>query len=381
MAASTYLATQFTNDIKTALVAGGLSAGFTIATFCTKPSQYFAKNALSSGKIDDAHVTEIYDKDLVDLVKELAEYRRMKNAPILCRRIFELGANKSDLCTASALGNDDHGIILLSNKTLATLTKEELKAVIAHELEHIHEKDTDRKVAGIVASLPVDAVWAFSFWTWVLPFVDAPSDSVFYTSLGLYALGRIANKFSSRAAERRADRGAVEMTQNPWALSSGLNQVSENNKSVYAFINVDHVIFKALNRVFGTHPLINNRHKRLKQMAEELYAKYPERHEEFDQIRRQTLEEIQEKNKSRRSRGSNNTFISKSLKDHFHSLASHSNVLLGGEMACQNIADFVGRAVDNYKEQHEKMRIDRIYDDRDPQKVISPAYETRAFYV
>jgi heat shock protein HtpX len=121
--------------------------------------------------------------------------------------------------------------ISLSQGMINKLDDEELKAVIAHELTHIQNRDTRMLIISIIF------VGIFAFVAQMAMRTRFRSDKdknggiaiAILVIAGLAYLVSILMRFAiSRQREFMADAGSAEMTKNPAALASALRKISED---------------------------------------------------------------------------------------------------------------------------------------------------------
>jgi len=173
--------------------------------------------------------------------------------------------------------NDSTYAITLSTGLVEKLNRDELEWVIAHELSHIKNKDTQLLVISIIF------VWIFSFLAQL--FLRSMTGSSRWSSkkswwgkfmlvwLGLSAVWYLFSlliRFSiSRKREYLADAGSAEMTRKPKALASALKKISwdpmiealSRKDLASAFIENPQPVSNLLNPhwMLSTHPPINKR--------------------------------------------------------------------------------------------------------------------------
>lgn len=201
---------------------------------------------------------------------------------------------------AFATGRDPaHSAIAVTEGLLASLNREELQGVIAHEMSHI--RNYDIRLTTIVAAL-VGAAFLLSDWgrrgmwygamsgrgrarsksrdnpggtlggalmiLWLLTLILAP------------LLGRLLAMAVSRQREYLADASGAELTRNPLGLASALTKLQEAGeptksiKKGSAHLCIVDPLGKKMNfregavaEMFGTHPPLKKRITLLKAMA------------------------------------------------------------------------------------------------------------------
>ena len=164
---------------------------------------------------------------------------------------------------AFATGRDPaHSIVCVTTGCLISLNRDELQAVLAHELSHIKNYDirtmTIATVLVGIAVLLSDLILRFAF------FSRGNSDSKdnrFMIILIVVAIilalltPLIANLIKlavSRKREFVADAGSAEMTRNPLALASALEKISKDKEPLEA-------ANKATSHLYISDPLKNSK--------------------------------------------------------------------------------------------------------------------------
>lgn len=175
---------------------------------------------------------------------------------------------------ASGLSHNNFSLTF-SSGIIDNLNDEELKAVIAHELMHIKNRDVRLLVITIVFvgifSFAAQRMFAASLFG-----VNAGSKrgrgfAAFTIVVIAYLLAVIFKMGLSREREYAADAGASELTRNPAALASALRKISGNSElsSVRSmdvkemFIcnqsSKSHHLLNTIHNLFSTHPPIEKR--------------------------------------------------------------------------------------------------------------------------
>jgi heat shock protein HtpX len=230
--------------------------------------------------IHDAHPADpVDDRQLVNVVEEMAIAAGIPRPKVYVMET--LGMN------AFAAGRKpEEAIVAVTRGLVQKLDREELQAVVAHELAHVKGRDT---LYGICAAVLVGAVAMLSdmFLRGTLfsgrrrSSEDSRGNLVFLLlGIALAILAPLAAKILqmsiSREREYHADAGAAEFTRNPLALASALGKITgegahvpgENRGTQHLFIvNPVQAVTDADSGLLSTHPPTGARIKRLRAMA------------------------------------------------------------------------------------------------------------------
>ena len=233
---------------------------------------WFAIAYVSNQKIIDlatgAHVvTRTQEPELYNLLENLAISRGMKTPAL---RLIE-----SQALNAFATGlHEGQYSITVARGLKEALSREEMEAVLAHELTHVINRD--------VRTMVIAAVFAgiFSLIAQVLYRVIAYGGSGrsrgkkggaggLFVVLALvaafigYLLSMVIRMTLSRSREFVADAGAVELTKNPDAMISALQKLAEDHTVLKAPEGVRSMFMdgeeEGVYSLFATHPPISRR--------------------------------------------------------------------------------------------------------------------------
>ncbi len=187
----------------------------------------------------------------------------------------------------------ENSFIVVTSGLLSTLNREELQGVVAHEISHIRNNDTEvmTVVTVLFGAVLLLADWMRKIVFWNSPVAPkVPGISViiklvlyiFWLLAVLFAplIGRILAMSVSRQREYLADASAAELTRNPLALANALAKIenqSEPTRSVpssIAHLCVIDPLGRKINSkegfwsdIFATHPPIQKRIMFLRSMA------------------------------------------------------------------------------------------------------------------
>jgi heat shock protein HtpX len=182
---------------------------------------------------------------------------------------------------AFATGRDpQNGVVCLTTGIISTLDKRELEGVIAHELAHIGNYDI--RLSSIVSVL-VGSIVFITDWVSHGLFWSSDEKEVSPLTLAVLILTIIAAPIVatliqlsiSRNREYLADATAASMTRYPEGLADALEKISgdreilEAANSATAHLYISNPLKNSGNFIaglFSTHPPIEERIKRLRQM-------------------------------------------------------------------------------------------------------------------
>jgi heat shock protein HtpX len=192
---------------------------------------------------------------------------------------------QSPVPNAFATGrNPKHAVVACTDSIMRLLTKDELEAVLAHELAHVKNRDIlTMTIASFIAMLAAIIMQNFLFASlfsrrgdgagaWIIAGIVAAVVWVVATLL-MMAL--------SRYREFAADRGSAYITNNPRALMSALNKISGRMDVIppeakakiegsNAFFIIPALSGNKFLELFSTHPPLEKRIANLEKIEEEL---------------------------------------------------------------------------------------------------------------
>lgn len=175
-----------------------------------------------------------------------------------------------------------HAVVAVTDSIMQTLNRDELNAVLAHELSHIKNRDiltmTVASFIAMIASMIMNNFLFASIFNrnqggaWIIAGIVAAIVWVVATIL-MMAL--------SRYREFAADRGSAYITNNPDALISALMKISGKMDRVptqakvaaegaNAFFIIPALSGKTLAGLFSTHPSLDKRIENLEKVRTEL---------------------------------------------------------------------------------------------------------------
>jgi heat shock protein HtpX len=209
---------------------------------------------------------------IYSMVRELSQQAQISMPGIY---VFE-----QDSPNAFATGrNPEKAVIALSRGIIQLLGEGELKGVIGHELTHVINRDT--LLATIAATLAGAIMFLGQQMRWLGLFSGGRDDDRRGGAMGMIIMAVLAPLAAviiqmaiSRSREYKADAGAAQLTHNPEGLAAALEKLTaySNKLPLQATQQTAHLFIvspfsgKSLLSLFSTHPPLEERVSRLRQM-------------------------------------------------------------------------------------------------------------------
>ena len=196
------------------------------------------------------------------------------NAQIPTPKIYYI---KSPMPNAFATGRDpQHAVVAITEGLVELLDDNELRGVISHEMSHIKNRDILIScIASVLAGATMILV-RFGFWFGG----DRNRNNggaIIALLLMIFApiAAMLIQMAISRSREYIADADGAKISNDPLALASALRKLSEGNLKMKNDVNpqtahmfiVNPLRGGGLENMFSTHPPIQERIKRLEEMA------------------------------------------------------------------------------------------------------------------
>ena len=168
----------------------------------------------------------------------------------------------------------DKSAVAVTRGIVRLLSPDELRGVIAHELAHIQNRDT------LIQSVAAAIGGAITYLAYMLLWFGGDDESPFgmIGAIALVLLAPIAATIIqlaiSRQREYSADATGAQISGNPESLASALLRLEEGSKAIPMNVNqatecmyiVKPLSGKGVAGLFSTHPPIEERVRRLRQM-------------------------------------------------------------------------------------------------------------------
>ncbi len=255
-------------------VAGGESGmiiAFVFAAIMNVGSYWFSDKIV----LKAYRAVELPERDFPHVYKTVR--RLTEKADIPMPKIYFLNQESPN---AFATGRDPaHSAIALSRGIIDLMKQEELEGVIAHELTHIINRDT--LISTVAATISGAIMFLAYQMRWFAILGGGRDDDNRGGALGLIMMAILAPLAAtiiqmaiSRSREFKADSGGAHLTNNPEGLASGLLKLGQYSKRIpmkatkqtaHMFI-VNPFSGKSLFKLFSTHPPIEERVARLREM-------------------------------------------------------------------------------------------------------------------
>lgn len=275
---------QFINNVKTAVLLAALMGIFLAAGYAiggqrgmviafimggfTNIIAYFYSDKIALATMGAKEVTPNDAPEIYDIVRELTNRAKMPMpriyiAPTEVPNAFATGRNPS------------HAVVCLTSGIMKILDRDEIAAVLGHELSHVRHYDM------LISTIAATIAGAISMLGYMLYFIpigrsDDREGGNPLAALALIILAPIAAMFIqlaiSRKREFNADNGGAELVGNPMPLATALEKLDMYNKRMpmeltnpaqSSLFIVQPLTGQTLASLFSTHPSTQARVKAL----------------------------------------------------------------------------------------------------------------------
>lgn len=198
----------------------------------------------------------------------------------------KLAIMQSPVPNAFATGRSPkHAVVACTDSILRLLSRDELEAVLAHELSHVKNRDIlTMTLASFIAMIASMIMQNFFFSALLGGRNNREGGSwivVWIVSIIVYVISTLLILALSRYREFAADRGSALITRNPRALISALNKISGRMELVppqakakvegaNAFFIIPALSGNAIMELLSTHPPLEKRIANLEKVETEL---------------------------------------------------------------------------------------------------------------
>ncbi|MFW5983319.1 MAG: M48 family metallopeptidase [bacterium] len=226
----------------------------------------------------DVNTSDLDEQKVLNVVHEMSISSSLSRVPSVY--IME-----DDAINAFAAGwHEDDAIISLTRGAINKLNRNELQAVVGHEISHIQHGDMNQNIRlmGIIHGLLLLAyVGQFIIRSSLYSSIGRRNKdgrvviAMVAVGLGLIVVGSVGMLFGniikaaiSRQREFLADASAVQYTRSPDSMSGALKKIAGMGKDNYLkeakATQMNHMFFtKSVHSFFATHPPIEERIRRV----------------------------------------------------------------------------------------------------------------------
>jgi len=188
----------------------------------------------------------------------------------------KVGIMVSPVPNAFATGRSPkNAVVAVTDSIMRALTREELEAVLAHEISHV--KNRDMLTLTMASFISMLAFLIMRNWIFMSLFGGGNRDNnmgalilVYVVSIVVWIVSTLLTRALSRYREFAADRGSAALTENPRALISALQKISgrmdyipaekkQEVEGANAFFIIPAISGKSLMDLFSTHPPLEKR--------------------------------------------------------------------------------------------------------------------------
>jgi heat shock protein HtpX len=248
---------------------GGPSAalGFLFFAALLNMGSYFFSDKIALTMSRAKPISESEAPRLYQIVRELCT-----RAGLPMPRIYMIPVDQPN---AFATGrNPKHAAVAVTRGIMQLLSEDELRGVLGHELTHV--KNYDILITSVAATIGAAITYLGYMLLWFGDDNNSPLGLIGSLAMVLLAplAATIIQLSISRQREFAADAGGAELTGNPESLASALLRLEEGAKAAPMQVNQAaeplYIVkpFKGggFANLFSTHPPIDERVRRLRQM-------------------------------------------------------------------------------------------------------------------
>ena len=245
-------------------------------------AQYFFSDKMILWSMGAKDVTPEQAPDLHAMVERLAAMADMPKPRI--------AMVEHSMANAFATGRDPkHAVVAVTTGLIQQLNRDELEAVLAHELSHVKNRDVMVITLASFFSTLAFMIMRFGMYMGLFGgFGGRGRDNqgnaiilVYFVAVLVWIVSFLLIRALSRYREYSADRGAAVLTGSPSHLSSALLKISGRMQRIpkddlrqvegaNAFFIMPAVGKNSLMELISTHPSLENRLKRLAALEQQM---------------------------------------------------------------------------------------------------------------
>jgi heat shock protein HtpX len=180
-----------------------------------------------------------------------------------------------------------HAVVACTDSIMRLLNKEELEAVLAHELAHVKNRDiltmTLASFIAMIASMIMQSFFFSAMFGGRNREGSGGTIIIWIISIVVYAVSTLLLLALSRYREFAADRGSALITKNPKALMSALSKISGRMDAVppeakakveaaNAFFIIPAISGRSFMELLSTHPPLEKRIANLEKIEAEMHG-------------------------------------------------------------------------------------------------------------
>jgi heat shock protein HtpX len=180
-----------------------------------------------------------------------------------------------------------HAVVACTDSIMRLLNKEELEAVLAHELAHVKNRDiltmTLASFIAMIASMIMQSFFFSAMFGGRNREGSGGTIIIWIISIVVYAVSTLLLLALSRYREFAADRGSALITKNPKALMSALSKISGRMDAVppeakakveaaNAFFIIPAISGRSFMELLSTHPPLEKRIVNLERIEAEMHG-------------------------------------------------------------------------------------------------------------
>lgn len=174
--------------------------------------------------------------------------------------------------------NPEKAVVAVTTGLMSTLNRDEVEAVLAHELSHVKNRDVRTLTIASFLSTVAFFVMRWAMFAGMFGRRNGSFILILIVSVIVWLISFLLIRALSRYREYSADAGSAMITGKPDNLISALNKISgrmqrignDDKKSVEgmnAFFIIPAISKGSILSLFATHPPVENRIERLQRMA------------------------------------------------------------------------------------------------------------------